>query len=454
MKIAKLPYHRNSAELFDLIAYEPWSVFLDSGYPHIDKGRYDIFTARPFKTFVTYDKVTQIDDGRNVNTIEADPFSLIQSALGERLSNFSGLPFCGGALGYFAYDLGRQIEELPDLANNELGFPDMAIGLYDWAVVVDHHQRNTCLVSQCRDKRTLADWQDLVELFHSEPKTENASFSVLSDIRSNMDKACYKKAFQKIKEYIYEGDCYQVNLAQRFSIEVSGDPWAIYLQLREVNPGPFSGFIRLPDQAILSSSPERFVNVVNGQIEAKPIKGTIHRSTCIDEDKALSAKLLGSEKDRAENLMIVDLLRNDISKNSETGSVSVPELFALESYATVHHLVSTVVGYLGKNKTAVDLIRGCFPGGSITGTPKLRAMEIIEELEPHRRHVYCGSLGYIGFDGHMDTNIAIRTLLHKADHIYFWGGGGIVSDSEVDAEYKECFSKVKAIFKLFEQEPP
>ena len=449
MKLARLPYHRNSAELFSLIATEHWSVFLDSAYPYTDKGRYDILAARPYKTLVTYGEETSIDDGTEVTVSKADPFALLQTALADQAINVSGLPFCGGALGYFAYDLGRRTELLPELAKKELDVPDMAIGLYDWAVVIDHHQGGAWLVGYGKQAQTLSDWQDLLDLFHSEPPSPPQKFSVCSGVQSNMDKAMYLDAFDKIKKYIYAGDCYQVNLTRRFSVAICGDPWDVYLQLRESNPGPFSAFLRLPGYAILSSSPERFIRVVNGQVETKPVKGTIHRSPHADEDNKLTQRLLASEKDRAENLMIVDLLRNDIGKNCKTGSVCVPELFALESYATVHHLVSTVSAHLAKDKTAVDLLRGCFPGGSVTGAPKLRAMEIIEQLEPHRRHIYCGALGYIGFDGRMDTNITIRTLLYHGGRMHFWAGGGIVADSDVDAEYQECLSKIDAIVKLF-----
>lgn len=452
MKITKLPYHRNSADLFGLIAHEDWSIFLDSAYPYIDKGRYDILAARPYQTLVTRANQTTIRDREGESVSLDDPFTLVQRALSDKTNHLSRLPFSGGALGYFAYDLGRRLERLPSLAANELGVPDMAIGLYDWAVIVDHHQRSTSLVGLCEDDRTSADWHELRALFHTEPTPRLPNYSVESPVSANMEKADYAKAFAMIKDYIYEGDCYQVNLAQRFSVDVSGDPWDIYLQLRRNNPAPYAGFMRLPEHALLSSSPERFISVANQHVEAKPIKGTIHRARDADQDQALAQKLLSSEKDRAENLMIVDLLRNDIGKSCAAGSVAVPSLFALESYASVHHLVSTVTGRLAEDKTVVDLLRGCFPGGSITGAPKLRAMEIIEELEPHRRHTYCGSLAYIGFDGNMDSNIGIRTLLHHQSRIYYWAGGGIVADSEMEAEYQECFTKAAAIAKLFQRE--
>ena len=242
-----------------------------------------------------------------------------------------------------------------------------------------------------------------------------------------------------------------MNFAQHFSAEFEGDTWALYKKLRTHNPAPFSAYMNLPSGNILSSSPERFLKLVGKQVETKPIKGTKHRSVFAYEDKELAASLLNSEKDRAENLMIVDLLRNDISKSCESGTVNVPKLFALETFSTVHHLVSTISGRLDKNKDAIDLIEGCFPGGSITGAPKLRSMEIIDELEPDRRSIYCGSIAYIGFDGNIDSNICIRTLIYCNNKIHFFVGGGIVWDSTVESEYKECFDKASAMFKVLEE---
>ncbi|MGH6635613.1 MAG: aminodeoxychorismate synthase component I, partial [Gammaproteobacteria bacterium] len=252
--------------------------------------------------------------------------------------------------------------------------------------------------------------------------------------------------------YIREGDCYQVNLAQRFSARARGDAWLAYRQLRSLNPAPFSAFLSTPSGAVLSSSPERFLHVNKGLVETKPIKGTRPRAVDQGRDRALMEELRHSPKDRAENLMIVDLLRNDLGKTCAIGSIKVPKLFAVESYATVHHLVSTITGRLGLGKHALDLVAGCFPGGSITGAPKLRAMEIIEELEPHRRSAYCGSIGYIGFDGRMDTNIAIRTLVYCEGLIHAWAGGGIVADSDEEAEYQETLDKAAALLKLMQSQ--
>jgi para-aminobenzoate synthetase component 1 len=456
MKVSELPYQRDSSKLFGKIAHEPWSMFLDSAHPAIDLGRYDILVSRPVVTLETVSDVTQIIE-TNTNkktTSEEDPFLIVKQYLGESDKNLSGLPFCGGALGYFSYDLGRKIETLPELAKQDVLMPEMAIGIYDWAVIVDHHVRRTWLASYCRFEQTKENWNELQELFSSVSEDEEEEFTIKTDVQSNMSKGDYTKAFDRIKNYILEGDCYQVNLAQRFSADFNGDSWSAYLKLRQFNPAPYAAYINIPAGTVLSSSPERFLLVTGNQVETKPIKGTKHRSNFAYEDKALAVSLLESEKDRAENLMIVDLLRNDISKSCEDGSVSVPKLFSLETYATVHHLVSTITGRLSKDKHAIDLLRDCFPGGSITGAPKHRSMEIIEELEPHRRAVYCGSIAYIGFDGNMDSNICIRTLIEYQNKLYFHAGGGIVWDSQVDSEYKECFDKAAAMMKLFQHKDP
>ena len=276
-------------------------------------------------------------------------------------------------------------------------------------------------------------------------------FLLKSDIQANFSPETYKKAFQKIKHYLKEGDCYQVNLTQRFSADCQGEPWAVYQVLREVNAAPFSAYIHFPHVNVLSSSPERFLKLTGRHVETKPIKGTRPRKVEDHENVAQIADLQNSAKDRAENVMIVDLLRNDISKVCENGSVHVPKLFDIESYSTVHHLVSTVTGTLALDQHALDLLKHCFPGGSITGAPKIRSMEVIEEIEPHRRGIYCGAIGYVGFNGNMDTNIAIRTLVESANTIRFWAGGGIVNDSVVEDEYQESFDKAAALFQVLKR---
>ncbi|MCI0591654.1 MAG: aminodeoxychorismate synthase component I, partial [Gammaproteobacteria bacterium] len=413
-RLTELPYVCDSTDRFAVFAERPWCVFLDSGGPATEYGRYDILAADPYLTLTAWGDITIIQSRDGKEYSSRDPFTLLKRCLGEVRKDGTGLPFSGGAIGYFAYDLARRIENLPKEAIQDINMPDMAIGLYDWAVVVDHREKRAWLVGQGRDERTLDDWDQLEQLMQSPVSSaQRKPFCVLSAVSSNMDRDIYAQAFRRIKHYIHDGDCYQVNLAQRFSVKVQGDLWDAYVQLRALNPAPFSAFFQLPEGTVLSSSPERFLRLLNGWVETKPVKGTRPRSVYKHRDRSLAEELLKSSKDRAENVMIVDLVRNDLGKTCRPGTVEVPKLFALESFATVHHLVSTITGELAPGQHAFDLLRGCFPGGSITGAPKVRAMQIIEELEPHRRSVYCGAIGYIGFNGDMDTNIAIRTLVYN-----------------------------------------
>jgi para-aminobenzoate synthetase component 1 len=446
--LAELPYRADSASLFARIAHRPWAVYLDSGWPGSHYGRYDILAAEPFITISTQGEQTEVRENQSVSVTDEDPFLVLKSILKRFGTEATHLPFAGGAIGYFAYDLARRLESLPEQAMDAERMPEMAVGIYDWAAVFDHHAGRAWLVGQGHDARTAQQWPELLRLLSSDETAETGVFEVKGQVRSNMDEASYGIAFDRIKRYIADGDCYQVNLAQRFSVEAQGDPWSAYRQLRQFSPAPFSAYFNTPDAQILSASPERFLRVEDGHVETKPIKGTRPRSTDPVQDKAYADALQSSLKDRAENVMIVDLLRNDIGKNCAVGSVRADKLFELESFANVHHLVSTVTGALAPGRDALDLLRGCFPGGSITGAPKLRSMEIIEELEPHRRGVYCGAIGYIGFDGNMDTNIAIRTAVYSNGIIRFWAGGGIVADSEMQKEYRETLDKASGMLQL------
>jgi len=450
--IHQLPYYPDSADIFSPLANKPWSIFLDSGDSDSRLGRFDIIVTDPVCTLVTRGLETTIVDEQGERISQEDPFLLIKQCLLARKCNSDIVPFSGGAMGYFSYDLSRRLESLPAIALDAENTPDMAVGIYDWAVIVDHAKQQSWLVSQGMSTKTTDNWDALINQFSPPHEPEDIPvFKVLGDIQSNMTQAQYEVAFDHIKAYLKEGDCYQVNLAQRFSCQCEGNAWEAYLRLRRINSAPYCAYLNLPDVQILSSSPERFLSVDKGRVETKPIKGTIARKSGVLENEAQIETLVNSLKDRAENLMIVDLLRNDISKSCQPGSVKVPKLFAVESFATVHHLVSTVEGQLETGLHALDLLRGCFPGGSITGAPKIRAMEIIEELEPNCRGAYCGSIGYIGYNGNMDTNIAIRTLVYSENTLRFWAGGGIVNDSVLENEYQECFDKAQAIFNLLEQ---
>jgi para-aminobenzoate synthetase component 1 len=449
--LTELPYHEDSTALFERIADLPWAVFLDSGMRHPGQSRFDILAAQPYVRLVTRGPLTEIH-AEGVELSREDPLALLRRQLAIDPGCGGDLPFCGGAIGYFGYDLARRFERLPALVRDAERVPEMAIGIYDWAVVVDHMERRSWLCGQGRDPDTDQRWNELARRFSTPaPEKRRMPFRVTSPVTSNMSRDRYGRAFRRLQRYIRDGDCYQVNLAQRFSAAATGDAWLAYQALRVMNPAPFASYLATPYARVLSASPERFLSVRGGRVETRPIKGTRPRAGHPLLDARLVEELRASEKDRAENVMIVDLLRNDLSKNCAPGSVRVPKLFEVESFAAVHHLVSTVTGELRPGCDAIDLLRGCFPGGSITGAPKLRAMQVIEELEAHRRGIYCGAIGYIGFDGSMDTSIAIRTLVYARGSVRFWAGGGIVADSRLEDEYQETFDKAAPMLKLLQQ---
>ena len=437
-----LPYRANPADYFAAIRHAPGAVLLDSGRPAAERGRYDLLSAWPRAT------LTVAPDESGGDFLQRLRTNLTQLGEADLPAGYA-LPFAGGLIGYLSYDFGRHLEQMPDWAVDDLHLPDARFGLYAWALISDHQAQTSQLVFH----PTLADSERLrlVNLFGQPAAESSDTFKLNVPMAPELTPEAYRQAIARIQDYIQAGDCYQVNFAQRFRAPCSGDPWVAYCALREACPTPFSGFQSLPDDgAVLSLSPERFVQISKRQVETRPIKGTRPRGLTPEEDAANAAELLASAKDRAENLMIVDLLRNDLGRTCRTGSVKVPELFSLESYPNVHHLVSSVTGVLADDKDALDLIAGSFPGGSITGAPKIRAMQIIDELEPTRRGLYCGSLVYLDVRGEMDSSIAIRSLLVKDGHVNCWGGGGIVADSEWEAEYQESLTKVRVLLHTLE----
>ncbi|MGO4798214.1 aminodeoxychorismate synthase component I [Pseudomonas sp. W22_MBD1_FP4] len=437
-----LPYRANPAEYFAAIRHAPGAVLLDSGRPAAERGRYDLLSAWPEATLA----VDPDESGSNFLRRLRKNLSQLGEA---KLPDGYELPFAGGLIGYLSYDFGRHLEQLPHLAVDDLHLPDARFGLYAWALISDHLAQTSQLVFH--PALAGSERQRLITLFSGDAATAPATFKLQGPMAPDLSVEAYQQAIERIQDYIQAGDCYQVNFAQRFRAPCSGDPWVAYCALREACPTPFSGFQSLPnDGAVLSLSPERFVRVSERQVETRPIKGTRPRGVTPEEDAAHATELLASPKDRAENLMIVDLLRNDLGRSCRTGSVSVPELFSLESYPNVHHLVSSVTGTLADDKDALDLIAGSFPGGSITGAPKIRAMQIIDELEPTRRGLYCGSLVYLDVRGEMDSSIAIRSLLVKDGQVCCWGGGGIVADSQWEAEYQESLTKVRVLLQTLE----
>ena len=450
----ELSYHEDSSRLFETIRDHDWPIWLDSGAPRTEQGRFDILVADPIATLISRGSVTEILHGAEVTRSDNNPFDLLRPWLSATVQTIPNIPFAGGAVGYFGYDLARRLERLPTLAEDDSKIPDMAIGIYEWAIVVDHHLRKTTLASHGSSSMTTKRWEQLVWDFMGDASSRwTVPFHLLSDVEPDLSLTQYSERFAKLKRYIADGDCYQVNLTRRFSARAGGDPWTAYRELRKVNPAPMAAYLQLPFVQILSSSPEGFLQVRDKQVSTKPIKGTRPRRADPILDEKEKTNLRNATKDQAENVMIVDLLRNDLGKVCVIGSVRVPTLFEIESFAMVHHLVSTVTGVLRDDCDCIDLLKACFPGGSIAGAPKLRAMEIIEELEPHRRGVYCGSIGYIGNDGAMDINIAIRTLIYADAKIRFWVGGGIVADSVMEEEFQETLDKAKAMLQMLSQEP-
>ncbi len=439
--------------LFSAFAQKRGSMFLDSAM--VDRyglGRWSFIVYDPLFILSSRNNVTAFRIGSRIRWEHANPLNVLKRnlALFSVRSEPSWIPFRGGVAGFFAYELGRQIEELPATVVDDLDVPETYLGFYDTVLAYDHimEQWFICYVDFGLRRPTLE--QRIGEVRAAVRKLRD-DFSepgpVKSDeFQSNFSRDDYLSRVEKARDYIVAGDIYQVNLSQRFQARImEGSPWELYWQLREKNSAPFAAFIQARDFQIISSSPERFLRVKGQGVETRPIKGTRPRGTTSRDDAWYRAQLVSSEKDRAELNMIVDLERNDLGKVCEYGSVEVTRHAQCESYARVHHLVSTVEGSLKDNADVVDLIKATFPGGSITGAPKIRSMQIIDELETRVRSVYTGSIGYVGFDGDLDLNIAIRTMIMQGNRVYFGAGGGIVYDSDPETEYDETYDKAYAL---------
>jgi para-aminobenzoate synthetase component 1 len=444
----EIPYFRNACELYERVRDLPASCLLDSSFPYSNSGRYDIVTADPMD--VTLPALVAGADEDQTRAYFSDLAAWHREFFKDTQPVAHDLPFCGGLLGYLGYEAGKSLHQLPIGLENATELPNAQVAAYGWSIVQDHLLRKTVLVTLPHISTGYR--QDLLSRFRQVIPERPDNFRLLSAFQSNMSSQTYREAFDKIQGYIQAGDCYQVNLAQRFEAEFEGDTWLAYKELRAVAAAPFSAFFDLGDsQSLLSVSPERFISLHKHRVETSPIKGTRPRHKDPDTDKAAIKELRASIKDRAENLMIVDLLRNDLGRSCVPGSIHVERLFEIKSFPTVHHMVSTISGELTSDRGPLELLRDSFPGGSIIGAPKKRAMEIIEELEPNNRQAYCGSIFYISSDGRMDSNIAIRTMVAKEGKIYCWAGGGIVADSQWQQEYQETYDKVGQFLKVLEE---
>ncbi|MBA7644504.1 Aminodeoxychorismate synthase component 1 [subsurface metagenome] len=446
------------SKLLEAIAPLPYSFFLDSGSGIYrgDLGRYSLAGWNPFLILKSRGSSIQLIQKGRVVKRRGNPFFILRDILdkcrvGSTPEDFP--PFVGGGVGYLSYDLCHFWENLPSKAKDDLDLPELYIAFYDKVLIIDHLEKRTLIAAVSffskRDNPTIKERiEEIRRLEQKNDAVQGEKGAVKPGkflLESNFTKQEYLQAVRKAKNYIREGDIFQVNLSQRFHSRLFVSPYRLYQSLREINPAPFAAYLNFNEIKILSSSPERFLRVRGRKIQTRPIKGTRPRGRNEEEDKKLGKELLASEKDRAELLMIVDLERNDLGRVCQYGSVKVEELVKLEVYPTVFHTASTIRGTLAPGKDRIDLLRATFPGGSITGAPKVRAMEIIDELEPTKRSVYTGSLGYFGFNESMDLNIVIRTFLAKNDDLYFQVGGGIVADSDPEKEFQETLDKAKAL---------
>ncbi len=450
-----------AADVAASFATQKHPFFLDSSMQGTPLGRWSFIGCEPFLVMRSYGRrlVLSDGDGSQEREIEGDPFEYLEALLKQYAvpEGMWPVPFVGGAVGYLGYDLGRLVERLPNTAlvdHPEL--PEAYLAFYDTAVAYDHQEGRAFLISTGlpepsgrgraeRAEQRLAWLASLVGSVRTQPSCAPPVGAPASSLRSTFSREAYLNAVQKAREYIIAGDVYQVNLSQRFETSWPGSAWDLYAKLRLGNPAPFSAYLDFGDVAVLSSSPERFLRLDRDHLETRPIKGTRPRGGTAAADTALAAELQSSPKDRAEHIMIVDLERSDLGRVSAVGSVHVPEMMSLETYATVHHLTSTVRGTRRPDRSIADILRATFPGGSITGVPKIRAMQIIEELEPTRRGIYTGAIGYFSASGSVDLNIAIRTIVLHNGIAAFQVGGGIVYDSDPQAEYQETLDKGRAL---------
>jgi para-aminobenzoate synthetase component 1 len=456
MLVHELPT-TDMAALAERLGGLPYLAFLDSAMPHSSLGRYSYLSADPYAVLAVGRDGATLGD----RAVEGDPLAALGAALeAQRAPALPGLPpFQGGAIGFVSYDYARRLERLPGPRVDDLGTPDAVLPLYDWVVACDHAAAKAWLISTgapdavgpAREARARARAESVLELLSRPAAIHVPPVHPALAFRSNFTRVRYVEAIARTVEYVLAGDIFQTNIAQRFAADLPAtfDPWSFYRRLRVRNAAPFAAYLAFGDVVVASSSPERFVKVEGDRVEARPIKGTSKRWANPHADGSSSRALLDSEKDRAENVMIVDLLRNDLSRVCRPGTVEAPKLCGLETYASVHHLVSVVTGRLREGLGVEDLLRASFPGGSITGAPKLRAMEIIAELEAHARGVYCGSIGWMGFSGDADFNIAIRTATITGGKAVFQAGGGITALSDPAAEYDETLTKARALFEAF-----
>lgn len=444
LKIMEFSSELNAFEVYSFFEKYKNSILLDSSKEDKNLSKYSFIGLNEFMVFEAINSKSYIDG----QEVQGEPFEVLERLVDQYKCNIDNeIPFLSGAIGYISYDSGRMLENLPDTSQEDFVIPDIRFIFYKNLIVFDLKNNKKYITDIDGDNERI---DKILRVIHDGKKMKEKIVATESVNRfhSNFIKEDYKKAVSKLKDYIKSGDVYIANMTQRFWCENDEEAFSIYKKLRSINKAPFSAFLNFKDFQIISSSPERFIQVKDNKAHTRPIKGTRPRGNSLDEDEKNKLELINSEKDKAELLMVVDLERNDFSKVCKPHSVKVTENFKLEEYATVFHLVSTVEGELKDNVSAVRCIKECFPGGSITGTPKIRAMEIIEELEGLKRNIYTGAIGYFDFRGNCDFNIVIRSILKKGNKAYFGVGGGITYDSIEEDEYNETLDKAKALMRV------
>ncbi|MEK6266342.1 MAG: aminodeoxychorismate synthase component I [Clostridium sp.] len=444
--IEKIQTKLDGFDIFSLFKEDLNTIILDSARDAEILGRYSFIGLNCFLTFKSKNGTCY----KGEEVYAGDTFEELNKILEEYpIENNTGIPFVSGGIGYFSYDLSREVEELPNIAMEDIDIPHCYYNFYDNVIIVDNLKNNVYIsaLGILKPQR-----QSIYEIEQRIQKGSKIVYDKVGNITnkftSNFEKSKYINTISKVRAYIKSGDIYITNLTQRFTCSISKSAYKICKDLRHINPAPFAAFMNIEDFSIICSSPERFLRIKDRMVETRPIKGTMPRGLNEEDDIKNKNILINSEKDKAELLMVVDLERNDLSKVCKPGSVKVTELFKLEEYSTVFHLVSTIIGELKEVVSPLDCIKACFPGGSITGTPKIRSLEIIEELEPVRRNIYTGALGYLGFEGNVDLNIIIRTILKKDNTAYFGVGGGITWDSNEKLEYDETIDKARALMRV------
>lgn len=468
----------SSIEIYSLFSKEKNTIFLDGLKEDSEYSNYSFIGINPYKTFKSYGKYVEIDN----KIKKGNAFDELEKLMNQyKIENDIRIPLVAGALGYFSYDISRILEDLPDKSSKDYTIPDSYFLFFDNIIIFDlkNNKKYISAMGILKDSKESIDDiyrkisnakiktfenSKVKSVFKKENsnegcKKENSLF--LKDLQvvnkdkeknfySNFSKETYIQGVKMVKDYIKSGDAYIINLTQRLWCDCEADGFCIYSKLREENKAPFSCYLNLDEFEIISSSPERFLNVYDSKVATRPIKGTRPRGATKEEDEANKLELINSEKDKSELLMIVDLERNDLSKVCRKNTVKVEELFKLEEYPTVFHLASTISGNLNETVSSIRCMKECFPGGSITGAPKIRSMEIIEELEGIKRGIYTGSIGYFDFRGNCDFNIVIRSILKKNDKAYFSVGGGVTIDSIEEMEYEETLDKAKALIEVLD----